>query len=181
MQGLVLGRRYAKALFELTRDDPNRTALGTMLAELGAALDQKGPFADLAFNPRYPVDAKQAVLSQLARRSGAGPVAVKFLGLLLKKNRLHALSAVAAAYQTLLDEAAGRQRVTVTTAKPLDGQEQDALKRRLESTTGRTIVLDLAVNPDVIGGLIVRSGSLYYNGSVKGQLDRLHQRLSSSA
>ena len=49
------------------------------------------------------------------------------------------------------------------------------------TTTGRTVVLDLAVNPGVIGGLIVRSGSFYYDGSVKGQLDRLHQRLSSSA
>lgn len=179
MRGEVLGRRYAKALFELTKDEPNRAAIGSMLSDLGASLDHPGPLADACFNPRYPAEAKRAVLAEAARRAGAGDIAVAFLDLLLKKNRLRFLSAVASAYQTLLDESAGRRRVTVTAAQALDPTAEDVLRRRLEAATGRTVVLDMKVDPDLIGGLVVRSGSLYYDGSVKGRLERLHQRLST--
>ena len=180
MRGEVLGRRYAKALFALTQDASNHTAIGSMLSELGAALDRPGPLADACFNPRYPAEAKRAVLAEAARRAGAGDIAVAFLDLLLKKNRLRILSAVASAYQALLDESAGRRRATVTAAQALDPTAEDALRRRLEAATGLTVVLDLKVDPDLIGGLVVRSGSLYYDGSVKGRLERLHQRLSTA-
>jgi F-type H+-transporting ATPase subunit delta len=180
MQGEVLGRRYAKALFELTKDDQNRTAIGALLADLGVALGHPGALADACFNPQYPTEAKRAVLAEAVRRAGAGSLAVSFLDLLLKKNRLRFLPAIAGAYQALLDEGAGRQRVSVATAHPLSPDDEGALRRRLEATTKRTVVLDLHVDPDLIGGLVIRWGSLYYDGSLKGQLERLHQRLSTA-
>jgi len=179
MRGLVLGRRYAKALFELTKGGPDSAAIATLLSELGEALEQKGPLADVVFNPRYPFQVKKGVLTQLAQRAEAGPTAVTFLGLLLKKNRFYLVPAIASAYHALLDEAAGRQRVTVTTAKPLDAKEEAALKQRLEAATRRTVVLDLSVDSELIGGIVVRTGSLAYDGSAKGQLERLRQQLLS--
>lgn len=180
MQGEVLGRRYAKALFELTKTDPQRGAIGTLLSALSEQLDTRSPLADACLNPRYPVESKRAVLAKFAERAGAGDMAGKFLELLLKKNRLSFLSAIASAYQALLDEEAGRRRVTVTAAKPLDEQEQAALKRRLESVTGRTVSLEVTVDPAVLGGVVIRSGSLYYDASLKGQLERLRRELVSS-
>ena len=180
MQGEVLGRRYAKALFDLSTNDQTRTATGTMLVGLSGALDRHGALADACFNPQYPAEAKRAVLAEAARRAEAGPLAVSFLDLLLKKNRLRFLPAIAAAYQALLDEAAGRRRVTVTTAHPLSADDEGALRRRLEAATKRTVVLDVHIDPDLIGGLVIRSGSLYYDGSLKGQLERLHQHLSTA-
>ncbi|MEW6684297.1 MAG: ATP synthase F1 subunit delta [Nitrospirota bacterium] len=177
MQGEVLGRRYAKALFELTKTDPNRTAIAALLSGLGQQLDARGAFADACLNPRYPAEAKRAVLAAAVERAGAGSLAGRFLALLLKKNRLSFLSAIASAYHALLDEEAGRRRMTVTVARSLDQQDQDLLKRKLESITGRTVSLEVAVDPAILGGLIVRSGSLYYDGSLKGQLERLRQQL----
>jgi F-type H+-transporting ATPase subunit delta len=177
MQGEVLGRRYAKALFELTKTDPNRSAIALLLSDLGRQLEARGALADACLNPRYPADAKRAVLSQAADRAGAGPIAVRFLELLLKKNRLSFLSAIASAYQSLLDEEAGLRRVIVTTARPLDQQEQHALKRKLGSVTNRTVNVEVAVDAAILGGLVIRSGSLYFDGSVKGQLERLRRRL----
>lgn len=179
MRGAVLGRRYAKALFELTKQDPQRVAIGVILAELGRALDARGPLTDACLNPRYPFEAKRAVLTTLAERAGAGPIAVGFLELLLRKRRLAFLSAIADAYQTLLDEEAGRARATITAARALDADEQAALASRLEAAIGRTMVLDVRTDPGLIGGLVVRSGSLYYDGSLKGRLERLQQRLTS--
>jgi len=91
MQGEVLGRRYAKALFDLSTNDQTRTATGTMLVGLSGALDRHGALADACFNPQYPAEAKRAVLAEAARRAEAGPLAVSFLDLLLKKNRLRFL------------------------------------------------------------------------------------------
>lgn len=179
MRGEVLGRRYAKALFELTKQDSQRGSIVSLLLDLGGQLGARGPLADACFNPRYPVEAKRAVLTTLAQRAGAGPTAIAFLDLLLKKNRLGFLSAIAESYQALIDEDAGRARASVTAARPLDPAEQAALTRQLETATGRTVVLGVRVDPGLIGGLVVRSGSLYYDGSLKGQLERLHQRLTA--
>lgn len=179
MRGEVLGRRYARALFDLTKTDPKRTAIALLLAELGRQLDARGALADACFNPSYPPEAKRAVLTKAAERAGAGPIAVKFLELLLKKNRLSFLSAIASAYQSLLDEEAGLRRVTVTAARPLEQPEQDALKRKLESVTGRAVSLEVGVDPSLLGGLEIRSGSLYYDSSLKGQLERLRRQLTS--
>lgn len=177
MRGEVIGRRYAKALFELTKTDPHRGAIAETLSWLGRQLDTRGPLADACLNPRYPVEAKRAVLTAAVERAGAGELAVKFLQLLLKKNRLSFVSAIASAYQTLVDEEAGRRRVIVTAARALDQSEQDALTRRLESVTGRTVSLEVSVDPAVLGGMVIRSGSLYYDASLKGQLERLRRQL----
>ena len=180
MQGEVVGRRYAKALFELTKTDANRTAIAALLSELGQQLDVRGAFADACLNPRYPAEAKRAVLAAAVERAGAGPLAGRFLDLLLKKNRLSFLSAIARAYHALLDEEAGLRRMTVTVARALDQQQQDLLKRKLESITGRTVSLEVVVEPAILGGMLVRSGSLYYDGSIKGQLERLRRELVAS-
>jgi F-type H+-transporting ATPase subunit delta len=177
MQGEVLGRRYAKALFELTKTDSNRTAIASLLSELGQQLDARGALADACLNPRYPAEAKRAILVAAAERAGTGAIAVRFLELILKKNRLSFLSAIANAYHALLDEEAGRRRVTVTVARALDPPEQDALKRQLEAITRRTVSLEIAVDPAILGGLLIRSGSLYYDGSLRGQLERLRRQL----
>jgi F-type H+-transporting ATPase subunit delta len=177
MHGEILGRRYAKALFDLTKDAPNRSAFASLLTALGRQLDERGALADACFNPRYPAPAKRALLVEAAQRAGAGDIAVKFLGLLLKKNRLSYVSAIASAYESLLDEEAGRRRVTVTAARALDQQEQDALTRKLEAVTGRTISMEVVVDPGTLGGLVIRSGSVSYDASVKGQLERLRRQL----
>jgi F-type H+-transporting ATPase subunit delta len=67
--------------------------------------------------------------------------------------------------------------VIVTAARALDQSEQDALTRRLESVTGRTVSLEVSVDPAVLGGMVIRSGSLYYDASLKGQLERLRRQL----
>lgn len=177
MQGEVLGRRYAKALFELTKTDANRTAIASLLSEVGLQLDARGALTDACLNPRYPAEAKRAVLAAAVERAGAGAIAMRFLDLLLKKNRLSFLSAIANAYHALLDEEAGRRRVTVTVARALDQPEHDALKRKLESVTKRTVTLEVAVDPTILGGVVIRSGSLYYDGSLKGQLERMRRQL----
>jgi F-type H+-transporting ATPase subunit delta len=179
MQGEVLGRRYAKALFELTKTDPNRVAIGTLLSALGQQLDARGPFTDVCLNPRYSVESKRAVLVKSAERAGAGDTGVRFLELLLKKNRLSFLSAIASAYQALLDEEAGRRQVTVIAARVLDQEERDALTRRLESATGRSVSLEVKVDPSILAGMVIRSGSLYYDASLKGQLALLGRQLVS--
>jgi F-type H+-transporting ATPase subunit delta len=180
MQGEVLGRRYAKALFELTKTDPNRGAIAALLSDLGKQIETRGQFSDVCLNPRYPAVAKRAVLVAAADRAGAGQLAVKFLEVLLKKNRLAFLSAIASAYQALLDHEAGRRRVTVIAARALDQQEQQLLTRRLESATGRTVSLEVTVDPSVLGGVVIRSGSLFYDASLKGQLSRLGRELLSA-
>jgi F-type H+-transporting ATPase subunit delta len=180
MQGEVLGRRYAKALFELTKTDPNRGAIAALLSDLGKQIETRGQFSDVCLNPRYPAGAKRAVLVASADRAGAGQLAVKFLEVLLKKNRLAFLSAIASAYQALLDHEAGRRRVTVIAARALDQQEQQLLTRRLESATGRTVSLEVTVDPSVLGGVVIRSGSLFYDASLKGQLSRLGRELLSA-
>jgi F-type H+-transporting ATPase subunit delta len=104
----------------------------------------------------------------------------KFLGVLNQNNRLDLLRWVAAAYQKLRDDAAGRVRVRVTSATPLTDAQLDTLKQTLTTTLKAEPVLDAHTDPDLLGGLVVRVGDRVYDTSVRARLNNLRTHLLAS-
>jgi len=77
----------------------------------------------------------------------------------------------------MVDERLGTLKVEVSSARALDGPQQASLIQRLETMTGKKIVLNLDIDSDLVGGLVVRLGSTVYDGSVRGQLETLGRQL----
>ncbi len=101
----------------------------------------------------------------------------RFCELLADKGRLPLLSAIAADYGALLDKARGICRGVLTTAIELDAKRKAEIKARLESQTGRKLELEWAVDPAVLGGLVLKMGDTVLDASLRAQLDNLRDSI----
>jgi F-type H+-transporting ATPase subunit delta len=100
-----------------------------------------------------------------------------FLRLLLANQRLHQLARILKSLERELDSRAGVLAADVTTARPISDVEREQLRSRLGSMTGKEVRLKFDVDPDLIGGVVTRLGSVVYDGSIKNQLERMKEEL----
>jgi F-type H+-transporting ATPase subunit delta len=173
-----LARVYAEALMAAagTRADEVGEDLDTLVDEvLAENMDVERFLASGAVNRK----TKAAVL-QAAFGEKSSDVLRNFLGVLNQNNRLGLLRPIAAAYRKLSDEAAGRVRVTVTSAVPLSDGQLSRLKQTLTGQLNAEPVLDARTDPDVLGGLVVQVGDRVYDSSVRTRLDSLRTHLLAS-
>jgi F-type H+-transporting ATPase subunit delta len=174
----TIGRRYAKALMAVTagrRESPEE-----LLAELDAiagALAGEPRFGELMANPKLLVAERLAALDRFLDAMAPRALARHFLRMLLEKGRLGALPEIVDEFRTLADTQSGVLRAAVTSATPLDTAETERLRAILGARFGKTVVLTSAVDPGLIGGLVVRIGSLSFDGSIRSQLAAIHRQL----
>ncbi len=96
---------------------------------------------------------------------------------MIEKNRLSIIPDVGSFYQRLLDELSNISRAEVTSATPLSAEAVESIKASLEKTTGRSIVVETEVDPELIGGVVARVGDLVLDGSVRTQLTSIKETL----
>jgi F-type H+-transporting ATPase subunit delta len=170
-------RRYAKALFELAQQEKQLAPIRERLEQIDQLIRTQTELRDLCQNPRYHQEEKKRILASLADRIGSPPLLKRFLDLLVQKNRLPQLPDITKVYGILLDEAHGVEHVRVRAARPLSKDQLSQLKRQLETLARRDVDLVVDEDPSLIGGMVVYAGSRVYDGSVKGQLQRLRREL----
>ena len=173
----AIGRRYAKALFELQGPADIGPTAGT-LHLLAEAFTSSKDFRALLLSPVFSREQKASVVSQLASRTGCPAITGKFLSYVVSKNRIAQIREMSEAFAKLADKASNRTAVQVSSARPLSEADQAAIRSRLEQVTKGTIDLTARVDPGVIGGLEIRIGSTVYDGTVRGQLGRLRAALT---
>lgn len=172
-------RRYAEAAFEVALRDGT---VETWRSELdaAAALGEDVRLARTLANPAVPLEtrtkASDATFGQIVGR----PV-LNLINLVLRRGRIDQLPRIAAEFRRLDDARQGITVATATSAAPLTPDELKALMSRLEDMTGGRVRLDTQVDPSLLGGLIVRVGDRLIDGSVRGRLERLRNRLVSGA
>lgn len=179
MIGNVVARRYASALFALGREAgmAEMERYGGSLNALGEAVEESRPLADVFRNPVLTVEEKKKVALALLEEAGGGSVERRFIELLADKNRLPLLAAIAADYGAMLDEAKGLTRGVLTTAVELDESRKAAIKSQLETQTGRKLELAYAVEPSILGGLVLKMGDTVLDASLRAQLDNLRESI----
>lgn len=172
-----MARRYAKALVEVAAE---RGALERVRAELESfarPLREHPELRALFRNPSVLARDKRRVCEELGQRLGLGPLVQGFLGLVLDHGRIPDLGAMTLAYGELMDERLGRVKALVTSAVPLDDAEVSLLADRLRARTGKEVYVERRLDPALLGGIVVRMGSVISDGSVRGQLRRLRGAL----
>jgi len=172
-----VARRYARALFSIGVDRGDFEQLGRELGDLAALWSAEPDLRQALENPVFSPTEKRAVLEQLLPRVAPSPEAQKFVLLLLERRRIALLPAISRSYRELSDAHTGRVRALVTSAQPLGPAEVDRVRRSLEQRTGKRVILETAVDPSLIGGLVARVGDLVLDGSVRTQLATLRSRL----
>jgi F-type H+-transporting ATPase subunit delta len=168
-------RRYAEAAFEIAQADGT---LDEWLRDLKFAANAVGqPTVErLLGNPAVAVAVRvKAADDALGKR--ISDKALNLVRLLIRRGRVELLPQVAKRYEELYERQKGIVRATITSAAPLDDAELQAIQARLSQMTGGTLRTDVSVDPSLLGGVIVRIGDRMIDGSVRGRLERLRNRI----
>ncbi len=174
-----LAGRYASALFDLAAENGKVTAVETDLETLGAALSESGDLAALTTNPQLAREAQGKAIAGVAQQLGLSALTTSFLGVLAANRRLAKLPAIIAAFKAIAAAQRGEVAATVTSAHPLSGDQLAALKTRLTAREGRTVMLTAAVDPDLLGGLVVTIGSQRIDASIRTRLNSLAKAMQA--
>lgn len=172
-----LAGRYALALFGLARDGKVLDSVATSLEALKAALAESQDLRTLTRSPLISRDDAARAIKAVAGTLGLDALTVKTLGVLAENRRLSQLPNVIRAFSTLLSAHKGETRAEVTSAFPLTTVQQTALAQQLKARTGRDMALDLTVDPEIMGGLVVKMGSQMIDSSLRTRLNRLSQAM----
>lgn len=177
----VVARRYAQALIELSESEGALDAVGESLdrfLSLANAGDRQ--LAGALESPVFTSEERRAVLSKVLPKLSLHPLAVNILYLVNDKGRMALLPAIVRAYRDIADQRAGRVRALVETAEPLTPQLEIEVRAALEVMTGKTVIFESRVNPDLIGGIVARVGDKVYDGSIRSRLEQIRQSLLRS-
>ncbi len=168
-----LGGRYALALFELAGDGKAIDQVEKSLTAVRDALDQSDDFRTLTTSPLVARGAATKAVLATADQLGVDPTTRSFLGVLAENRRLAALPAIIRAFRQLAARHRGEATAEVTSAHPLGAEQVDELKQQLRLRLGREVAVELAVDPTLLGGLVVRIGSQMIDSSIRTRLNGL--------
>ena len=177
MISITISRRYAKALLEIGLKDGNHAALGKDLDDMAGLLRENKELRVVLWSPALPKPKRKAIAGKIAERLGLTPTTRKFIEILIQKKRISLFPEIAQIYHALCDEAAGRTRVTLITSMELPSDLVQEISGRIESWTGKEVVLSVEKDPSLIGGFLTQIGNFVIDGSLKGQLEKLRQKL----
>ncbi|MDQ2879105.1 MAG: F0F1 ATP synthase subunit delta [Pseudomonadota bacterium] len=168
-----LGGRYATALFELARDEKALPTVESSLGSVRAAIDESPELARLITSPLVSrVDAVKGI-DAVATAMKLDATTAKFLGVLAQNRRLSQLPQIIRAFRALAADHRGETSAEIVSAHPLDTAQVDALTQQLRQRVGRDVSVDLAVDPSLLGGLVVKIGSQMIDSSIKTRLHSL--------
>ena len=168
-----LSGRYATALFELARDEKKLDKVGASLATLRQALSESDDLKNLVASPLISRTEAAKAVAALVKPLKLDPLTAKFLGVLAENRRLSQLSTIIRDFNALSARYRGETSAQVISAHPLDSGQMAALTARLKSMVGSEVAVDATVDPNILGGLIVRLGSRQIDGSIRTKLNAL--------
>jgi F-type H+-transporting ATPase subunit delta len=177
--GSEIAEPYAKALMALAEQQDLADRIGEDVVFLRQALKGSEDLASFLASPIVKSDDKKSVLRQIAE-SQIHAYTLNFLMLLIDRGRILFLDDVCQRYQALLRQRNQAVLAQVTSAIELTEGQRQAISDKVKTlTNAREVELETKIDPDIIGGTIVRVGSQVLDASLKGQLRRLALRLNA--
>jgi F-type H+-transporting ATPase subunit delta len=129
--------------------------------------------------PSIPAEQKRGVLDAIVARAGMSPPVRNFMAVLIDHQRVQFLGPIVEQFEHELDQRMGFAEAEITSARDLSETERRALEAQVAKFTGKKVRARYSLDESVLGGAIVKVGSTIYDGSVKGQLERIREAISS--
>jgi ATP synthase F1 delta subunit len=167
---------YARALFEVAKE---RDILDEIHDELGVftkALHENRELAVFFFSPYFSSEEKKSGLERAV--TGADPAFMNFLQALLERHRMPAIFRIRARFEQLWDEENKLLPVEVTSSVELDAGTVQSIGDRIGEQTGQKVELSTKVDPDILGGLVVRVGNFVLDASIRNRLNQLRKQVA---
>jgi ATP synthase F1 delta subunit len=169
---------YGRALFEVAKDDGVLDRVHEELGQFADALAEDRNLQVFLFSPYFSSEEKKDGVSRIV--TDADERLVNFLQLLAERHRMPVLFRMRRILDGLWAEENKLLPVTVTSATELDQGLVDEIGQRIEEQTGRRVELESNVDPDVLGGLMVRVGNMVLDATVRNRLERLRKQVAKA-
>jgi F-type H+-transporting ATPase subunit delta len=175
----VVARTYARALFEAAKEAGRVEPVRDDLATFVEAVDEVPELRSLIRNPELDPRTKSAALDAVLE--GADELVRNFVRVVTEKGRAPQLDEIAREFDALVAADEQILSVELTTAYELSDDEASAIVQQIEQASGRRVEAARTVDPDLIGGLVLKAGSLEVDSSIRGRLDRLRRDLAHAS
>ena len=172
--------RYARALVDVVSG--SKLDAVAIVQQLRSVVDLVKGSPDLRIvweNPSIPPDQKRRLLDAIVARENIVKPVRNFIAVLIDNRRIAALPEIAQQVQLEMDRRLGLAEAEVTSARELSPDERRDLEAQMERMTGKKVRAHYATDNKLLGGAVVRMGSTIYDGSVRGQLQKMKERLSA--
>ena len=168
-------RRHAQAVFQIAREQGTLDKWQADLEEIASAFGDPD-LSRVLESPRIRPDQKQELSGQ--RLAGLDPFARNLASLLVSKGRVALADDIASEYRALLDDHRGVGAAEVITAVPLDSQAEKRIADQMTKATGKRITLTSSVDPDIVGGIVIKIGDRLIDGSTRTKLSAMRNSLA---
>jgi F-type H+-transporting ATPase subunit delta len=173
----TVARNYAEALFQLAERSGNTERYVDLLDAIAAAVEQTPQVQAVLMSPKVPKPRKAQILAGAVRE--APREFGLFLEAMVKRGRQHLLREIATEYLKLLDQKLDRVRAGVTVARTPDERLKSTIQELLSKQLGKHVIPAFTVDPEILGGTIVRVGERVLDGSVRRRMTKLRRQLLS--
>ena len=174
---MVVANRYARALAEVVGRTGDYRQVLRELQDFAGAYRESVDLREILLTPAVSLDVKRRLLLAILQRLGVSQVTTNFLRVLLDNYRIALLDEVIEAYRRTTYDRLGISEVKIASVAELTPAEQEAIRARFAELTHKQVEIEFHLEPALLGGIIAQIRSTVYDGSVRGQLDRLRQQL----
>ncbi|HSZ04218.1 MAG TPA: ATP synthase F1 subunit delta [Solirubrobacteraceae bacterium] len=174
-----LAQVYGRSLFQVALEHGRLDELREQLGQFADALDQHRELAVFFFSPYFSSQEKRDALDTLL--DGADEIFINFLALLIENHRMPVIFRIRHEYERLWDEENRTLPVQITSAIALDDATTESLGRTIGERAGRKVTLAARVDPDILGGIIIRVGNSILDASIRNRLEQLRRHVAQGA
>ena len=167
---------YSRALFEVAVEHDVLDRVREQLGQLADAMHDNRDLAVFFFSPYFSIDEKKQGLHRAL--DGAEPAFENFIQALIERHRMPAIFRIRARFDELWDEENKLLPVLVTSAVELDASVVKSLGDRIGEQVGRTVQLSTEIQPDILGGIVLRVGNVILDASIRNRLNQLRKQVA---
>ncbi len=171
-----IGQIYARSLFEVAEEADKLDVVREQLGEFADAVAESHDLSVFLFSPYFSTEEKKEGLHKVM--DDVDETFENFLELLLEQHRMPAIHRIRREYETLWDRQNDVLPVEVTSAVELDEETVKSVGDRIGEQTGRKVELTSRVDPDILGGLVLRVGNSILDASIRNRLDQLRKQVA---
>jgi F-type H+-transporting ATPase subunit delta len=174
-----LAQVYGRSLFQVAQEQGKLDELREQLGQFADALEEHRELAVFFFSPYFSTQEKRDALGTLL--DGADEIFINFLSLLIENHRMPVIFRIRHEYEHLWDEENRTLPVQITSAIALDAATTESLGKTIGERAGRKVTLAAHVDPDILGGIIIRVGNSILDASIRNRLEQLRRHVAQGA
>jgi F-type H+-transporting ATPase subunit delta len=169
---------YARSLFEVAKERGLLDEVREQLGQFADALHEHRDLAIFFFSPYFSTEEKKEGLERGVE--GAEEIFMNFLEALVERHRMPAIFRIRARYEALWDNENQLLPVEVTSAVSLDDETVRSIGERIGEQTGRKVELSSTVDPEILGGIVLRVGNFVLDASIRNRLNKLRKQVAQA-